>query len=342
MRFFLSIIFGVIVFTSIGFAQDTPYKFSGLMFGDYYSVTSHHDPDIKGSNGFWFRRIYLTYDHKLNSNFSTRIRLEMGSAGNFSTTSAALVPFIKDAYIKWIINPDHQAFLGISQPPTFSVIEKVWGYRFIEKTPLDLQRWASSRDFGIALNGTLDVGDDLKYNIMFGNGEGEKSETNKGKKLMISLGYDITQNLMVEGYLDWDDKPGSTDYFTYQLFAAYQTDDMAAGVQFAHQIRGVANAEDEKLSLLSVFVRQKTSENFALVGRVDRMFDPNSRADSQVYLPFDPNSKSTLIIAGLDYSPISQVHFTPNIEVVLYDKNAQDVKPDSDIIPRITFFCQFK
>ena len=44
------------------------------MFGDYYYFGDDHDPKYDEQHGFWFRRIYLTYDHNLSSRFATRLR----------------------------------------------------------------------------------------------------------------------------------------------------------------------------------------------------------------------------------------------------------------------------
>ena len=330
------------IFSTMVLSQDPPYKFSGLMFGDYYWIESHHDSAIVGSNGFWFRRIYFTYEHEINETFSTRMRLEMASAGDFISTSVALIPFIKDAYLKWNVNNNNQILLGISQPPTLTVIEKIWGYRFVEKTPLDLQRWAPSRDFGIALSGNLKAGQNLKYHFMLANGSGNKSEVNKGKKILISLGYYLTENIILEVYGDWNDNPGSTDFFTYQGFAGYTSDRVRIGLQYAHQTRKVEQNSDEQLDLASVFLILKFSKKMVLITRYDRMFAPNSLAVDQQYIPFDPTAKSTLFIAGVDYSPLKNINFTPNIEIVYYDKNVERKRPDTDIIPRLTFYYKFE
>ena len=41
--------------------EPKPGKISGYIFGDYYYFPSHHDAKFDGQNGFWFRRVYLTY-----------------------------------------------------------------------------------------------------------------------------------------------------------------------------------------------------------------------------------------------------------------------------------------
>ena len=42
-----------------------PWRISGYMFGDYYYFGDDHDPKSDEQHGFWFRRVYLTYDHNL-------------------------------------------------------------------------------------------------------------------------------------------------------------------------------------------------------------------------------------------------------------------------------------
>jgi hypothetical protein len=331
----------VIIFFSTSYTQESPIKISGLMFGDYYTVAAHHDSTIRNSNGFWFRRIYLTFEHSLNESFSARIRLEMASAGDFSTSAVPLIPFIKDAYMKWKINHNHQLYLGISQPPTLTVVEKVWNYRFLEKTPLDLQRWASSRDFGVAMRGTLFNEHKLNYHVMIANGSGNGSEVNTGKKIMASASMEVFSNIIAEGYFDWNDNDGNSDFFTYQAFLGYNTEKTAVGLQYAHQTRQQFDDDAEKLDLFSGFMRTMFSEKFGAVVRVDRMFTPNSRAESQLYLPFYPDSKSTLFIFALDYFPVKQIHFTPNAEIIVYDKNKEGFQPKTDVIARITFFYKF-
>ena len=87
MKKFSFFVILVIIFLSItgqGFTQENS-KISAYMFGDYYYVLKNHNEDIEGENGFWFRRIYLTYDKKLDDAFNVRLRFEMNSKGDFET-----------------------------------------------------------------------------------------------------------------------------------------------------------------------------------------------------------------------------------------------------------------
>ena len=63
-------------------------KISGLYFGDYYYIAAHHNEERKSRNGFWTRRVYLTYDQKLNETFSSRLRFEMNSPDGLKADAA--------------------------------------------------------------------------------------------------------------------------------------------------------------------------------------------------------------------------------------------------------------
>lgn len=329
----------LLILTSGVYSQSA--KISGYMFGDYYYVASNHNETLEDKNGFWFRRIYFTYDHALSEDFDIRFRLESNSAGDFSSKTK-LEPFVKDAYLKWK-HGRHNIIFGISPTPTWGVIESVWGYRSVEKTPLDLQKFGSSRDFGLAVKGSLDPEQRVNYHFMIANGASTGSENNAGKKVLLSLAGKISRNFLVEGYFDFEERPGASNRTTLQGFAAYQQERFRLGVQFAHQNREVgAGSEDLKLQIGSVFAAARLANKVWGFARIDRTFDPNPDGSSISYIPFDATAKSTFFLAGLDFRPINNVRIMPNVEAVLYDENDAGVKPDADMIPRVTFYYVFK
>jgi len=117
-------------------------KFSGDMIGEYYYVAQSHNDSLVGANGFWFRRIYFTYKNHLDEKIDVKFRFEMASPGDF-TSNIKLTPAVKDAFIAFKEDFGKITF-GIQSPPTFAKVEGLWGYRSLEKTPLDLQGWSSS------------------------------------------------------------------------------------------------------------------------------------------------------------------------------------------------------
>ena len=319
--------------------EESGGKFSGYMFGDYYYFFKDHDAELNDQRGIWFRRIYFTYDYKINNSFSTRLRLEMSNEFNFED-AVAMTPFVKDAWFKYKFS-NQALIIGISPTPTFQLLEKIWGYRSVEKTPLDLQRMASSRDFGIAMYGKFDEEGMFKYHIMFSNGSSNKQEIDKGKSGLLSLAFYPVKEFVIELYGDYADKSGNTDWYTLQAFLGYVTKTVRAGIMYADQTRQSENADDTKLRVASAFLTGDVSEQFSLLVRVDRTFDPNPQGEKIQFIPFDPTSKSTFFVGGLDWHPVKNVNFIPNIEFVKYDENDDGVTPENDIIGRISFFWGF-
>ena len=335
-------IFTLIAFCSLKISaqNEGEGKFSGLVFGDWYYFIENHNPELKDKRGFWFRRIYATYDYKIDKNFSTRIRLEMSNEGNF-TSSVVIVPFIKDAWLSYSFS-NQSLYLGISPTPTFPLLEKIWAYRMIEKTALDLQRMASTRDFGLAGLGSFDEEKILQYHVMFSNGSSNKQEIDKGKSALASLSIHPGKNFVFQIYGDYADNDGSEDWYTYQFVAGYISDLFNAGLQYANQNRKVNEAPDIKLRLASAFAFVNLSENFTLVSRVDKMFDQNPGGENIAFLPFDETAKSTLFIFAVDWHPIKEVKIIPNVEFITYSENEAFVTPGNDLVTRLTFYWEFK
>lgn len=324
----------------IGAASAFPQgKFSGYMFGDFYYVANNHDANIEGKNGFWFRRIYFTYDQNLSEEFAVRFRLELASEGDF-TTRANLEPFLKDGYLKWS-RSGHSVILGLSPAPTWEYFEEFWGYRSVEKTPADLYKFGSSRDFGLAVKGGLGSAKNIKYHFMFANGGGNNgADTNEGKKLMLALAYEFSQNFFVEAYGDWEERPGPANRYSAQGVFGYKNDKVRVGGQLLHQTREGA-VSDLNLLVASGFVVVQAKEKLAGFVRYDRLFDPLPDGPSIDYLPVSDAAKANFVLAGLDYTPIPQVHLMPNFELIFYDETA-GVSPDADFIPRLTFYYIWK
>jgi hypothetical protein len=335
---FILLMLVVILFAAVFPAKAGNGKISGCMFGDYYYISSNHNEHLEGRNGFWLRRVYLTYDQELSDTFSARLRLEMAHPDGLGKSADKAVPFIKDAYLSWKTG-NHQVLLGISSTPTWSVVEKTWGYRSVEKTPQDLQKFGNPRDFGIAMKGKLDSAGKFKYHLMLGNGNSNKSENDKGKKVMLSVGFYPTKSVIVEIYGDWVDKPGDTDWTTLQAFVAYKAKKMRLGFQYAHQTR--KGDTDLKLNVGSVFGVFQLSKKVSFLARVDRMFDPNPSGETISYIPFSSEAKSTFIVGGLDFKVHKQVSIMPNIEVIIYHNPGSGDKPTTDVIPRLTFYFKF-
>lgn len=327
-----------------GVGQEVPdwvtrTKLSGLVFGDLYWMANNHDSAVEDKNGFWFRRIYLTADHTLNDRLAFRVRFEMNSPGDFENADK-LDPFVKDAWIR-IKFKREDLYIGISPTPTFDLVEKAWRYRPVEKSPLDLFKIGSSRDFGVSLKGRFDEGGKVHYHAMFGNGSGTKGETNEGKKGALSVTYYPSPKFLIQAYGDFEQRPEDTERGTQQLFVAWQGERGSAGILAARQTRQVTDGETLNIEVASVFGTLKVSEDVALLARYDRSFDPLPDGAKIAFLPLDPTARVNFFLAGVDFTLFEKFHIIPNIEAVVYDGVGEAESPDSDVMLRTTFFANF-
>ena len=313
-------------------------KISGLMYGDYYYVFKNHDTASENSNGFWFRRIYFTYDNALSDRIAMRFRLQMNSPGDFKTSSA-MIPSVKDAYLSFKIHK-HTLLLGLIGTPMYDNLEIFWGYRPMEKTPIDLFNFGSSRDLGIGLKGALDQGKTLTYAIVFGNGSSNKSETNRGKAVYGSLNFQPLPALFLELYADYANTGSDSAVNIFQAFAGVKNQRGRIGFNF-----GVRNARQadvrSDMRFVSVFAVCRLGQKMDLVARFDRLLDPNPNGSKIDYLPMADHVKANVLLAGLSYALSENVKIIPNIKYVFYDAPASGDKPQADLCTYLTLYFKF-
>lgn len=324
-------------------------KLSGYMFGDYYYVAAAASDSREGENALQFRRMYLTYDKGIDDGLSTRLRLEANDAGYGS--GAKMVPFVKHAYLKWSkYLGSADLYLGLSGTPTWALAESVWGYRSIEKTVLDLNKIGSSADLGVALKGKAGR---LSYFTMLGNGPGQKSEDDNGKKVYASVSMAPGEGLVVEGYADYNvrsqEREDRTET-TLKIFAGYRGDGFNGGVEMfsrtnANALEDSITVEGQKIRKDQTIVGGSLFGSYPVVERakafvrldlvrteelIEKKEDERGNALTEVV-----KKRDMLLIAGLDYSPRTNMHWMPNLYVVMPDGG------DPTVQGRMTFFFKF-
>ncbi len=346
-KYFQAAILAIICLSlsSASVASGNKEKIGGYFFGDYYYLPKSHHGKLEKRNGFQYRRVYFTYENDLSDEFSMRFRLEMNGK-SFPTTRQAtskLEPFLKHGYLKW--KPSGwrtNIYLGLSGTPTWRNVEKVWGYRSVAKTVLDLHKIGSSTDFGIAVQGDIDASNQISYHLMIANGTGTRAEIDKNKKIAFSLAAKPVAGVTLEGYVDRENAADLGKWHTLQGFLGYQQERFRFGIQLANQTRQQADMETLNILASSVFgAVQLLEEKVWAFARFDRLFDPNPNAETIPYIPFDNTARSNMMLVGLDWAPTEAVHIIPNLIFVFYDKPDNIDKPDETIMPRLTVFFTF-
>jgi hypothetical protein len=310
------------------------FRAGGLLFGDFYTVPSHHSEEGDGASGFVLRRGYLTFDANFTKNWFGRLRLELNQAGEFETYT--FKTSFKDLYLGWNLGRQ-TLLLGLSPPPTFDLIESIWDYRYLVRTPLDLHGVAS-RDNGVSVKGPINASGTVSYRAMLGLEVDFGNETDDGRKWMWALTWKPSPKWTIDLYTDHEQLTGPTDRTTLQAFVAYQSDRLTWGAQYSHQDR----EEDPTLEVASAFARGRVGEKTRLVGRIDRLIKPSPKGDNISYLPFDPSAPATTLFAGVEFQPSPHLFVTPNAVVTYYDRNDEGVRPETDLHLRLTLFINFE
>ena len=302
-------------------------KISAKVFFFYYHDLSKEDGK---TNAFDFERVYLTYKRNLNQKLKVRITTDIGRINSitdlqwktqeFMTTHAVddeslaildadtreearqvddrIQVFLKYAYLEWQkLIPNGSMILGLQETPTWKIHEEYWGYRGVQKTSMDLNKLGSSADIGLGLQGKL-VDERLNYYFLLSNGPGHNhAEEDMYKKGHLRLTLDFLGEFAVSAYADYEVKDSETSNLTSDLFLGYgDAQFTVAGQYFA---RFYDRQHDYRARGFSVFGNAEILPRVILLGRFD-WFDPDDGVE---------DDEHSLIISGIDYVPVSNVHF---------------------------------
>lgn len=323
-----------------GFAEFKPGagEIKGYMVCEYYYIASQHDSVIDGSHGFWFRRIYFTYENQLSSNVMMRLRLEMNSPGDFES-SDLLTPYVKDAFLRANAAGQRLTF-GLTEPPSILYVEKVWGYRPLEKTPLDLHMWTSPRDLGVSLMG----GEKLHYEVMFGNGSGTGGELYRGKKIYGTVGYQ-SSGILTYAMTQYEAAENDVGDFIIQGFGGYRGSWGRVGLQYAYRKLMQEGTEDLPYNVLSLFAIVFGGNKWEFIGRYDKYFGEGYRtsfAGHEIdYIPFADNAESNFFIGAVAYKIKEDIKLMPNLKYVYYERKEGGETPGDDLYVNLTLYFKF-
>lgn len=328
----LMVLIGLGALTSLSFGDDI----KGYIIPEYYSVASHHSGEegIEGQHGFWVRRVYFGYNTNLGDGWSARVRFEMNSP---AYEKATLNPYVKNLHLKKKLGGGASLLVGIMEPPSFNKIEKFWGLRFVEKTAPDFFKLASSRDFGIALDGKTKNG--LVYTVMYGNYSSNKGESDKGKAVYGRIGWETkTMYLEANGHFA---ASGSKDITYLTAFGGFKGGWGRVGVGY-HNFSIKPEGEDsESTGVISAFGAVKLNKKGEIFARYDHFTDFGYKnIGSYVPVP-SADYKSRFLIAGLNYKIHKNINISPNVKYVFYEEDMGD-KPSADLHINLTAKISFK
>lgn len=321
-------------------------KLSGVLFGDLYSVGSHNTGKTDGKTGLWNRRFNLSYDRKLDADWSMRLRIEIADSGkgghgnNVFSSEHSVDPFMKDAWLRYTMNGQKITF-GLIPTPSYEPNEERLGYRPIDKTPLDFWRLGSSRDKGISIAGPLDADKKFDYMLMIGDGSGRGSSKEGPYTLYGRLGFKPTPELYFNLYGDSWKRDKGARWQTTMLEAFYMNDTFKLGASYVAQRRTAPGVKATTIDLVSFYGEAKLNDTISPFVRVDVVNDALADADKIAYYRLSKNGKPTVFQAGIRYRLNKNLEVAPSITSVSYRNAGLGTTPGKDTIFRLTFSLKF-
>ena len=296
-------------------------EISGVGFYNYsMDLTEGVEGASKGS--FAFDRVYFTYKNSISDDLAFKFQTDVGEVGS----EERLTVYLKKAQVDWQ-SPVGKITLGMQGMNMFNVTEKNWGFRFIEKSPMDLHKFSASADMGVGVSGNFN---DISYSLLSTNGAGYKKEENDAfkktsiqlvygeKKLVKNDGFNIGTSLSFESYYDEGDYMESV----MAAFGGYAGNGFRIGAEFDTKTDSKTELSEQ---IIAFYGSYKFTDDFEGLMYID-MYD----LDTDV----DKNSE-TYIIAGLNYYPTKGLTIAPNVRMISFEDGS-----DSETMFKMNF--QFK
>jgi len=361
-------------------------KLWGYAFGDYYykahsdpfnrGGANQYTGIEKGRNAFQIRRVYLGYNYDITSKFAAEMLL---AAEDNTTTSAGATSgdlltdnklsfYIKLANLRWKnIWKGTDFVIGQVATPAFPLLaESIWGYRSVERTVADMRR-TPSYDLGATLQGKFDDKGNFGYDLMVGNGTGAKPENDKFKKFYGDVfAKFLDKRLVLDLYADYERVNRTTTWHhsrnMVKALLAYTTPAFTVGVEAfvnhgQNDVVGMNGAVKDTLSAnaqaISTYIKGSiVKDKLGFFVRMDN-YNPDVNYHSNLYTSYkglsgnyEPNNKEMFFTTGIDFTPVKNVHFIPNVWYSRYTSNQSGLTGsayrDHDLVYRLTFYYVYR
>lgn len=325
----LAAILPVFVAAGAAPAAAADVKFGGLIFGQYgmytSKTTSGYGP-LRGKGEFDITRIYVTGEGKFSPTVKGKIVIEGNGTSNASADShKANQVFLKNAFLTWTPLEPLSVDAGMIGMPWNGFEEKIWGRRFVQKTPMDQQGILNSADKGIGVLYSIPKGyGDVR--AVYVNGEGyavQETATGDGRYKDAGLRVSITpvpENERVGGvrlhmyvqngqsgtgeakrrdrYLAGVSYQGAKGHLMYSAVKSYTGNNASVGATFPNV--PTAGSNNRRTWGQSVHGAYKVCKSASVFGRYDYFSVEAARlgATSATTADTDSFSRGTL---GVDY-----------------------------------------
>jgi len=267
----------------------------GKVFGTVYFDVYTEINKGESESAMEIRRAYFGYKYSYNENFQAYLKLDIGSPNDLSSSSLIRrYAYFKNAGLKY--HKDNFTLnIGITDVLMYTVQEKYWGHRYINKSFMDRFKFGPKADIG--LNANYKLNDFISLDFGFYNGEGYKNLQNDNS-YRGGLGISIfpIKNLIIRTYGDYTQKTFSR--YTGAIFMGYKYKNKGVfGAEYNYQANYKFHS-NENLFGYSVFGSWNLNNKWQYFARFDQI---NSNILENEDNPWNLDHDGSAITTGFQY-----------------------------------------
>lgn len=138
----------------------------------YFEYNFQSEKGASDKNGFEIKRAYLSYANKIGDDLKFNLTADVGRFKTDTLTNNKnqnLYLYLKSAMVSWKTALG-EITAGVQSMNMFYVQEKTWGYRFLEKSAMDKNKFSSSADLGIGYANQFTKNFYMSYLVTNGGG----------------------------------------------------------------------------------------------------------------------------------------------------------------------------
>jgi len=271
---------------------------SFIIAGDIggYTIFEYND------DAFEINRVYFQYTDDLSDDLFLKIRYDVARDG--ADGDGKFMAYLKNIYVDRNCKNGGRVSLGLIGTNSYGVQENTWGYRFIEKSPLDKNGFTNTADLGIGYSHSFG---NLNINAQILNGEGYKSEQSDNhmatylrvlygeENLNRNDGYNA--GLVVTSF-EGDSADDSDDINLVGLFGGWTSNNLRLGLEYNQY------ETTDTETLMSLYANYSISETLDVFVRND-MAEIDGVVDSDV----------TTSWIGVVCNPSKGLYISPNVMI---------------------------
>jgi len=257
------------------------------------------------SRAFEVRRVYLGYRYQINENFSSEVKVDIGSHSDiFEDSKLRRYAYFKTAALYWQQGA-WNIRAGIIDTEHYRRQERSWKHRYIYKSMQDIHMFGPKADIGSTV--IFKPFEQLEINASIMNGEGyTRLQSDSTFKYSAGITLRPISQLSFIFYYDLESK--EVKQTTFSSYGGLQLERFLIAAEYNRK-NNRDFIQDHNQTGLSMYLMHDLGDRFEVFGRFDRLTSNTLEADND---PWNLLKDGSYVIAGFEFQPIQQVKLALN------------------------------